>query len=249
MQENPVGSVTPRHSPVTSLVLPGNQISEPALERIPLTRERVLVAALRLVDAEGLDALTRRRLGRELGCEAMALYRYVPDQAALLDGIADLVLDELAIPDDDWPWQTQLRRGAHNFRRLAVAHPHLVSLIVSRPLSTPLGLRPLSTLRPVEHLLTLLTTAGFTPSAALHIHRLYLSILYGHILTELQASPVNPEETDDLLRLGLHHVPPREFPLLRSLATELAQYDGAAELDQGLDILFAGLEHHHDKNP
>ena len=100
MQEIPVGSVTPRHSPVTSLVLPGNQISEPALERVPLTRGRVLVAALRLVDAEGLEALTRRRLGRELGCEAMALYRYVPDQAALLDGIVELVLDELVIPDD-----------------------------------------------------------------------------------------------------------------------------------------------------
>jgi len=149
MQDIPVGSVTPRHSPATGPVLPGNQISEPAPWRGPLTRDRVLVAALRLVDAEGLDALTRRRLGRELGCEAMALYRYVPDQAALLDGIADLVLDELVIPDEG-QWQTQLRHGAHNFRQLALAHPHLVSLIVTRPMSTPVGLRPLGTLRPVE---------------------------------------------------------------------------------------------------
>jgi AcrR family transcriptional regulator len=206
----------------------------------------VLAAALRLVDSEGLNALTRRRLGRELGCEAMALYRYVPDQASLLDGIIELVSDELVMPDEGENWQTQLRDGAHNFRQLALAHPHLVSLIVTRPMSTPLGLRPLGTIRPVENLLQLFTAAGFTPTAALHIHRLYLGFLYGHILTELQALLVNPEETDDLLRLGLHHLPPREFPRLRSLASELAHYDGAAELNQGLDILLAGLERHRD---
>src|SRR4029453_10787655 len=131
-------------------------------------------------DAEGLAALTRRRLGRELGCEAMALYRYVPDQAALLDGIVDLVLDELVIPDEE-QWQTQLWRGAHNFRHLALAHPHLVGLIVTRPISAPFGLWPLGTVRPVERVLKLLTAAGFTPAAALHVLRLYVGFLYGHI--------------------------------------------------------------------
>jgi hypothetical protein len=103
--------------------------------------------------------------------------------------------------------------------------------------------------RPVENLLQSLTGAGFTPAAALHIYRLYLGFLYGHILTEIQHLIVNPEETDDLHRLGLHQLPPQEFPLLRSLAAELAHYDGAAQLDQGLDILFAGIERHRDNNP
>src|SRR3954451_19671801 len=84
----------------------------------PLTREKVLAAALRLVDAEGLDALTRRRLGRELGRDAMTLYRYAPDQAALLDGIVELVLEELEPPDESQDWRTQLRRSAHSFRKL-----------------------------------------------------------------------------------------------------------------------------------
>src|SRR6476661_2403506 len=117
-------------------------------ERVPLTRQRVLAAALRLVDTEGLDALTRRRLARELGRDAMTLYRYAPDQAALLDGIVELVLDELELPDDDQDWQTQLRRSADNFRRVALAHPNVVNLIMTRPLATPLGLRPTATLRP-----------------------------------------------------------------------------------------------------
>ncbi len=215
---------------------------KPRDSKSPLTRERVLAAALRLVDEEGLDALSRRRLGQELGRDAMTLYRYAPDQAALLDGIVELVLDELVIPSDGQDWQTQLRRGAHNFRRLALAHPHVVGLIVTRPMSTPLGLRPLGTLRPLENLLELLTGAGFSREVALQIHRIYVGFLYGHILIELQEVVVNPDESDDLLRLGLHRLPPREFPLLRSLATELANYDGAAELDHGLDIMFAGLD-------
>lgn len=201
----------------------------------------MLATALRLVDTEGLDALTRRRLGQELGRDAMALYRYAPDRAALLDGIVELVLAELEIPDDGQDWQTQLRRAAHSFRLLALAHPHVVGLIMSRPMSTPLGLRPLGTLRPLEDLLKLLTGAGFTGPVALHIYRLYVALLYGLILTELQEIIVNPDETDDLLRLGLNRLPPREFPVLRGLAAELAAYDGAIELDRGLDVFFSGL--------
>jgi AcrR family transcriptional regulator len=206
-----------------------------------LTRERVLTAALRLVDDEGLDALTRRRLGQELGRDAMALYRYAPDRASLLDGIVELVFQELAPPDEDQSWETQLRRSAHEFRRLALAHPHVVGLIVTRPLSTPLALRPLGVLRPVEHLLEQLIGAGFTAPQALHVHRLFVGFLYGHILTELQEIVADPAETNDLLRLGLHRLPPAEFPVLRSLASDLVDYDGVAELDHGLDLLFTGV--------
>jgi AcrR family transcriptional regulator len=215
-------------------------------DRTPLTRERVLAAALKLVDAEGLDALTRRRLASELNRDAMALYRYAPDRAALLDGIVELVLTELDLADgegiEDGNWQTQLRRGAHSFRSLALAHPHVFSLFLSRPISTPLALRAPATLRPLERLLRLLSANGFGPSDSLMVYRMYVGFLYGHLLNEMQDVVVDPDETEDLLRLGLHRLPAREFPVLRSLATELAAYDGAAALDAGLDILFAGLE-------
>lgn len=217
--------------------------------RAPLTRERVMAAALRLVDDEGLDALTRRRLGQELGRDAMALYRHAPDRAALLDGIVELVLGELEIPSGGTDWQAQLTRTAHDFRRIGLAHPHVVSLIVTRPLTTPLGLRPVGTLRPLERLLGVLTGAGLTAPAALRVHRLFTALLHGHLLTELQEIVVDPEETSDLLRLGLHRLPAREFPLLRGLATELAGYDGAAELDRGLAVLFAGLRSELDDDP
>src|SRR5688500_1662255 len=210
----------------------------------PLSRELVLSTALELVDSEGLDALTMRRLGQQLDRDPMSLYRYATNRAALLDGVTELVLDELAIFPDDKDWQTQLRRIAHDLRLLALRHPNVVPLLVTRPLSTPLGLRPLGTLRPLEQILSLLTDAGFAPEDALHVYRAYYGFLYGHILNELQELIVDPEENEALLRLGLHRLPAKDFPHLRALAPVLADYDGAAELDQGISILLSGLAAH-----
>lgn len=207
-----------------------------------LSRELVLSAALELVDAEGLDALTMRRLGQVLERDPMSLYRYAENRAALLDGVSELVLDELAIFPSDPDWKAQLRRIAHDLRLLALRHPNVIPLLVTRPLSTPLGLRPLGTVRPLEQILALLIDAGFAPTDALHVYRAYYGFLYGHILNELQEYIVDPEENEALLRLGLHRLPAKDFPRLRALAPVLANYNGEAELDQGITILLSGLE-------
>jgi len=214
----------------------------PASPKARLSRDVVLAKALEIVDAEGLNALTMRRLGQELGRDPMSLYRYAENRAALLDGVSEMVLNQLTIHPEDPDWKAQLRNIAHNLRQLALKHPNVVPLLVTRPLSTPLGLRPLGTLRPLEQILSLLTAAGFEPSDALHVYRAYYGFLYGHILNELQEYVVDPEENEVLLRLGLHRLPAKEFPRLRTLAPALAEYDGALELDQGLTILLSGLE-------
>jgi AcrR family transcriptional regulator len=206
----------------------------------------VLTAALALIDAGGVDGLSMRRLGRALQRDPMRLYRYAPSKNALLDGVGELVLSGLRIPvldpaDDGGGWEAALRVTAHSFRELALAHPNVVALLLTRPLVTPLGLRPLGTLRPMEELLELLIRAGFDPAGALHAYRLYMGVVYGHVLTELQERATVPDETDAVGRLGLHHVPPQQFPRLRFLAAEFADYDGARELDKGLDIVLSGL--------
>ena len=208
-----------------------------------LTRREVLATALRLIDEEGVDALTMRRLGRALDRDPMRLYRFAASKDALLDGVVELVLEELEVPSSAPPqtWSDVLRATAHRYRRIALRHPHVVPLLVTRPLATPLGLRPLGTLRPLEALLDLLVAAGFAPHGALHAYRLYMGFLQGHVLTELQERVHDPDETDALLRLGLYRLPPREFPRLRSLATALTEFDGAKELDEGLDIVLGGL--------
>lgn len=210
--------------------------------RSALTPELIFATALALIDADGVDALSMRKLGKALDRDPMRLYRHAESKDALLDGVVELVLTHWRVPAvESSEWETALRRTAHAFRAIAVTHPHVVPLLVTRPLATPLARRPLSTLRSLEDLLELFVAAGFDPRGALHGYRLYMGFLQGHVLTELQERVVAPEETDDVLRLGLHRLPLGEFPRLRSLAGELADYDGAAELDEGLDIVLAGL--------
>ncbi|WP_378743148.1 TetR/AcrR family transcriptional regulator C-terminal domain-containing protein [Nocardia brasiliensis] len=201
----------------------------------------MLAAALRIIDEDSIDRLSMRRLGAALGRDPMVLYRHAANKAAVLDGVAEIVLEQLTIDTTDPDWQHQLRVVARDFRRLAVAHPNVVPLLVTQPLATPIGLRPRGTLRPLERLLALLTHADFSGADALHIYRALFGFLYGHILTELQEVVEHPEETTDLLRMGLHRLPIGEFPLLRGLASELAAYDGAAELELGLNILLSGI--------
>ncbi|MCQ4122545.1 TetR/AcrR family transcriptional regulator C-terminal domain-containing protein [Rhodococcus tibetensis] len=224
--------------------VPARRTADPAengSESGSLTRDLILSCALDILDRDGIDGLTMRRLGKALGRDPMTLYRHAPNKAALLDGIAEIVLEQLVVDTEDGDWVTQLRTVARSFRRLALDHPHVVPLLVTRPLATPLGLRPLGSLRPLENILRLLTRAGFTGADALHVYRALFGFLHGHVLNELQELVEQPDETDDLLRLGLHRLPIGDFPLLRGLAPVLAAYDGAAELERGLDILFSGL--------
>src|ERR1700727_324859 len=206
-----------------------------------ITGEWVFATPLELIDRDGADALSMRRLGAALGRDPMILYRHAPGKAALLDGVVETVLAQLHVDPADPDWAAQLRAVARQYRALALTHPNVVPLLVTRPLATPLALRPRGTLRPLEDILALLTRAGFAGPDALHVYRALFGFLNGHLLNELQELVENPDETDDLLRLGLHRLPIGEFPLLRSLAHALASYDGAAELERGLDILLTGL--------
>src|SRR4051812_6753642 len=207
----------------------------------PVSRSVILHAALGIVDRDGIDGLSMRRLSEEVGRDPTVLYRHVPSKAALLDGVVEMVLGQLRVDTTDADWAGQLRNVAHEFRRLALAHPNVVPLLVTRPLATPLGQRLPGMLRPLEDVLALLTLAGFSGVDALHIYRVLFGYLNGHILTELQELVERPEETDDVLRLGLHRLAITEFPHVRALASALGSYDGAAELDRGLDLLLIGL--------
>jgi AcrR family transcriptional regulator len=232
----------PRNEDATAVAPPATgRAADVVSEGGKITRQVVVAAALQLIDAEGADALTMRRLARALGRDPMILYRHAPNKAALLDGVAETVLAQLTVDPGAPDWTAELRAVARRYRALALAHPNVVTLLVTRPLATPLALRPPGTLRPLENVLGLLTRAGFSGPDALHIYRALFGFLHGHVLNELQELVDKPDETDDMLRLSLHRLPIGEFPLLRSLAPVLAVYNGAAELERGLDILLTGL--------
>ena len=97
--------------------------------------------------------MSMRRLSDEVGRDPTVLYRHISNKAALLDGVAEIVLGQLCVDTADPDWAAQLRSVAHDFRRLALAHPNVVPLLVTRPLATPLGRRPPGMLRPLEDVL------------------------------------------------------------------------------------------------
>ena len=207
-----------------------------------ITRDQVVRTALGIIDRDGVDGLSMRRLGRVLGRDPMTLYRYADTKTALLDGVVELVLDELTVDSTDNDWQSQLRLVAHRFRTIAVAHPNVVALLVTRPLATPLALRPHGTLRPLEATLALLVTQRVhrrrRPARLPHVLRLPLRAC------AQRAAGTRRQPRGDRRPAQARASSPTHpgVPDPARLAPALASYDGAAELERGLDILLSGLQ-------
>jgi AcrR family transcriptional regulator len=207
----------------------------------------VLTAALRLVDREGLSALSMRRLGAELGVEAMALYRYAASKDALLDGLVEALYLELeerlsaeseASAAAEAPaWRTGLHRIAQTTYDVCLAHPQAVPLLATRMLAVPLARRPAAVLKDHERVLALLREAGFDDATASAVFRAFTAWLLGYVSVEVQPVVDNPEEPDPAFRLGLHRLSPQELPTLRKIATALAERGGPEGLAAGLDAL------------
>ncbi|MCL6738321.1 TetR/AcrR family transcriptional regulator [Streptomyces neyagawaensis] len=217
-----------------------------------LSRERVLASALQLVDREGLSALSMRRLGAELGVEAMALYRYAASKDALLDGLVEALYLELeeqlaAGPEPGTTavdararasaWRAELHRIARATHEVCLAHPQVMPLLSTRMLAVPLARRPLAVLRHHERVLALLQGAGLDETRSVAVFRAFTGWVLGYVSVELQAMVDNPEESDPAFRLGLHRMPPQELPRLRETAATLAEQGGPGDLAAGLDAL------------
>ncbi|MGA5407051.1 TetR/AcrR family transcriptional regulator [Streptomyces lavendulocolor] len=217
-----------------------------------LSRERVLVAALGVVDAEGLSALSMRRLGTELGVEAMSLYRYLPGKGALLDGLVEALYQQVeehlareagagapeAGPGSEGSgWRAGLQRIAYAVYAVGLRHPEVVPLLATRMLSVPLARRPAAVLRVDENVLRLLHEGGMDTDTATAAHRAFTAWLLGYLLVDLRAMVDAPEEPDPAFRLGLHRLPAHDFPRLRESAPSLAGRGGRAELSAGVDAL------------
>ena len=183
---------------------------------VGLSRERVLEAAVALVDRDGLDALTMRALAVDLSVEAMSLYRYVTSKEDLLDGIHERILAEVAVPQLDGHWREALRELAQAFRRVLEAHPNALLVFATRPAMAP------SSLELVERVLRLLVQAGFG-TEALHAFQAGISFVVGQTLWRFGS--MNPDEQKRLAKLAK----------VRSL-------DPDEEFEYGLDALLLGLE-------
>jgi AcrR family transcriptional regulator len=219
----------------------------PGSGRPGLDRRRILGAAVEFIDANGLDALTMRRLGAHLGVEAMALYRYVPGRESLLDGVVETVIDELyGDPDVHMEprhgWEDYLQRLGHGVRRIALAHPEVFPLVATRPPAAPWIRPPLRSLRWVESFLAALTTHGFSHVAAVAAYRAYSSFLLGHLLLEVSQKGVKITPEDEPEGAGRPRVDVRQYPLVVELEPLLSLDESAAEFEEALENLVERLQ-------
>ncbi|PKQ15263.1 MAG: tetracycline repressor protein class H [Actinobacteria bacterium HGW-Actinobacteria-7] len=145
----------------------------------PLTKTEIFSAALALIDAEGIDALSMRRLARELGVEAMSLYHHVPNKEALLDGVVELALTAQtpAGPPPGGDWRATVSGAVCGFRRALVAHPNVLPLMVAHPPSSPEASRMY-----IEGPLRFLTASGFADKDASELFEAVFALSFGHAM-------------------------------------------------------------------
>lgn len=206
-------------------------------ERQPLTTERVLWAAIKLADAAGTEALSMRKLGQVLGVEAMSLYKHVANKDAILDGIVDLVVGEIALPSPGDGWRPAMRQRGVSAHEVLMRHPWACGLLMSRVNVGP------AMMRYTDSTLGTLRNAGFSIELADHAGNAMDSHIYGHTLQKLNF-PFEPAQYAEAAETYLPQVPPGEYPYLTELSRHVMEgnYDGVVDISFGLELIFDGLE-------
>lgn len=208
------------------------------MPRRPLTRERVLAAAVRVADRGGAEAITMRRVAQELGVEAMSLYHHVPNKDAILDGVVDVVFAAIELPDPRASdWRAAIRARAHSARAVLSRHSWALGLVDSRRNPGP------ATLRHHNAVLGVLREAGFTVAMAVHAVSLIDSYVSGFVLQETNLPFSTPADVKQVAGDLLDSLP-ADLPYLTEVIVEhaLPGHDHTSEFDYGLDLILDALE-------
>jgi AcrR family transcriptional regulator len=203
--------------------------------RAPLTRERILRAAIELADEAGVEALSMRRLGRRLGVEAMSLYNHVSDRDDILDGMVELVAIDFEVPSGTPDWRTSIRSSARSTHAVLLRHPWASSVAESRADVGPVRLRWL------EATVGVLTDAGFPMPVVIRTLMALDAHTYGFTLQE-QSWPFPPEASQERATVLAEELP-AGHPNVAALMEYVATTDQPiVDFDFGLDLLLDGLE-------
>jgi AcrR family transcriptional regulator len=217
-----------------------DQTTEP---RIPLSRDRVLQAAIRIADEDGIDALSMRRLARELGVEAMSLYNHVANKDEILSGIVEIVANEVEMPPNRRNWKAEVRQSAISAHDAFVRHRWACPLMMRTTSPIP------SRMRWMEWLLRTLREAGLSPNLTHHAYHALDSHITGFTLWQVSFPFETREELLDLAEDFLANIPADEYPYVIEHAEEhLAEPDPDEpnEFEFGLDLILDGLERMRD---
>ncbi|MGW7480042.1 TetR/AcrR family transcriptional regulator [Nonomuraea muscovyensis] len=216
--------------------------SRPDRSRTPrtaLSRERVLRAAAQVADERGVASVTMRKVAEHLGVEAMSLYYHVAGKDEILDGIVDLVFDEIELPPGEADWKTAMFRRAASARRVLSRHTWALGLMESRRNPGP------ATLRHHDAVIGSLRAAGFSIGMAAHAFSALDSYVYGFVLQESSLPFSTPDELEDVAETIGRSMPAGMYPHLAEMMTDHALQPGyayAEEFEFGLGLILDGLE-------
>ncbi len=212
--------------------------------RLRLTRDAVLRRAIELADLGGIEALTMRKLGVELGVEAMSLYNHVANKGDLLGGMIDIVFSEVDLPSGSSGWRPALRQRSVSLRQTLIRHPWAIGLMDSGASPGPF------TLRHHDGVLGGLREGGFSVAQAAHAFSVIDSYVYGFAMQEKNLPFQTPQETVEMATGMLEPFPAGEFPYLAEFIADYAMkpgYSYANEFEIGLDLVLEGLERLRDE--
>jgi AcrR family transcriptional regulator len=208
-------------------------------QREKLTRDRIIDAALLIMDDEGLDAVSMRRVGRELGVEAMSLYHHVRDKDDLLLGIRERVLSTFSDPGTQGDWETRAREAARSWRHILRAHPNIMVLISE---SKKYEMTPTS-MRPTETALRLLREVGLPEDDAVKAFCALGGFIVGFVMFEIGVTHASGPEDAPPTQEGLvSALPSDEFPCFMASLPYLMRGDLDERFEYGLDLLIAGIK-------
>ncbi|MDX3749201.1 TetR/AcrR family transcriptional regulator C-terminal domain-containing protein [Streptomyces sp. NBC_01390] len=204
--------------------------------RLGLTREKVIAAAVKVIDREGPDSFSLRRLATELDVEVMSLYNHVPNKDALLDGVAEMLLARIDFSGAvTGTWQDRIRAHAAAFRTAAKQHPKAFQLVCTRPTQSPAALES------IRSALGAITEFGLAPEEQVHVLRSYVAFLVGTIMRELGSAITVGTVEPDQVQQRIDEITATGDPLLASTAPYLAVSDHDVEFEYGIELLITGL--------
>lgn len=213
----------------------GRRPGRPRAGEEPLSRERILRAALRIVDEGGVGALRMRGLAEALGVDPMAIYRHLPGKAAILGGLVELVFAELPAPPEHGDWRARVRAAAGAYIERAAAHPNLVlHMIVDPDVAAPVGLAV------GEALFAALGEAGLAPAQVVRAADLIVDYLNGYALAARSGRVGQPGERDEI-RARLAALPADRHPALRRTLAAVRDDEVRGDVAAGLEIILAGV--------
>ncbi|HZB31875.1 MAG TPA: TetR/AcrR family transcriptional regulator C-terminal domain-containing protein [Streptosporangiaceae bacterium] len=205
-----------------------------------LTKDRIVRAATGIIEREGADALSMRRVAAELGVAVMSLYNHVPSKAALLDAVAERILAGMSVPAGPaLHWTERARCLVRAFREVANDYPRSVTLVLTRKVDAPSGMRP------VEHALAVAAEAGFDGETSVRIMRALLAYAIGAQMREVGALKMLDYLRKDDPTGGpprLDFLDPGQFPHVVALQQDLLRHDPDTDFEFGLDLLLTAVD-------